>query len=73
MVTDMFTVTYMAKKTTILLREDVYQALRERAGARKISSLVNEILLDYFIKKGSMFGTMRRVDVADLRDHRERL
>ncbi|MBO3840044.1 MAG: hypothetical protein QXN75_03240 [Thermoproteota archaeon] len=69
----MFTVTYMAKKTTILLREDVYQALKEKAGARRISSLINEILVEYFAKKESMFGTMRRVDISDLRNHRERL
>ncbi|MEM3957048.1 MAG: hypothetical protein QXO47_02460 [Thermoproteota archaeon] len=69
----MFTVTYMVKKTTVLLREDVYQALKEKAGARNISSLINEILVEYFAKKESMFGTMKRVDVADLRDHRERL
>ncbi|MCX8183742.1 MAG: hypothetical protein N3F08_04925 [Crenarchaeota archaeon] len=66
-------VTYMVRKTTILLREDVYQALKEKAGARKISSLINEILVEYFAKKESMFGTMKRVDLADLRDHRERL
>jgi len=70
---EMFTVMYMVKKTTVLLREDVYQILKEKAGARKISSLINEILIEYFAKKESMFGTMRRVDMSDLRNHRERL
>jgi predicted CopG family antitoxin len=69
----MFTVMYMVKKTTVLLRDDVYQILKEKAGAKKISSLINEILVEYFAKKGSMFGTMRRVDISDLRDHREHL
>ena len=62
----------MVKKTTILLREDVYQALKERAGNRNISNLVNEILVSYFAKKESMFGTMKVVDTSDLRDHRDR-
>lgn len=67
----MFTV--MARKTTILLREDVHQALVEIAGKRNISAMINEILVEYFSRKGSMFGTMKKVDVSDLRDHRERL
>lgn len=69
----MFTVMFMVKKTTILLREDVYQVLKEKAGARNISNLINKILVDYFAKKESMFGVMKPVDVSDLRDHRERL
>jgi len=63
----------MVKKTTILLREDVYQALRARAGVRNISRLINEIIVDYFAKKESMFGVMKRGDISDLRDHRDRL
>lgn len=69
----MFTVMSMVKKTTILLREDVYQALREKAGARNISNLINKLLVDYFAKKESMFGVVKRVGTSDLRDHRERL
>lgn len=69
----MFTVMFTVKKTTITLREDVYQFLKEKAGARNISNLINEILVDYFAKKESMFGTMKPTDVTDLRDHRERL
>ncbi|MBC7131304.1 hypothetical protein H5T51_08890 [Candidatus Bathyarchaeota archaeon] len=62
----------MVRKTTILLREDVYQALREKAGAKNISNLVNKILVEYFLKKESMFGIMKPVDISDLRDHRDR-
>ncbi|MEM2632167.1 MAG: hypothetical protein QXE00_06415 [Candidatus Bathyarchaeia archaeon] len=62
----------MAKKTTIILRDDVYQALREKAGARNVSALVNKILIEYFLKKESMFGVMKPVDISDLRDHRDR-
>ena len=63
----------MVRKTTVLLREDVYQAIKERAGPRNISNFLNQILVEYFAKKESMFGTMRRVDISGLRDHRERL
>jgi len=62
----------MAKKTTVLLREDVYQALKERAGSRNISKLLNKILLEHFAKKESMFGTMKPTDLKDLRNHRDR-
>ncbi|HDJ89463.1 MAG TPA: hypothetical protein ENG40_02055 [Thermoprotei archaeon] len=63
----------MVIKTTILLREDVYQALKAKAGSRNISKLINQILLEYLIKQKSMFGTMKTVDISDLRDHRDRL
>jgi predicted CopG family antitoxin len=63
---------FMAKKTTITLRDDVYQILKEKAGARNISFQVNKILIDYFSKTESMFGTMKKTDLADLRDHKDR-
>lgn len=68
----MFMVVSMAKKTTILLREDVYQFLKQKAGARNISSEINKILIDHFLKRESMFGVMKKIDIKDLRDHRER-
>lgn len=63
----------MVKKTTILLREDVYQAIKEKAGARNISKLLNQILIDYLAKKESMFGIMKQVNLNDLRNHRDRI
>jgi len=63
---------YMAKKTTITLRDDVYQTLKEKAGARNISNQINKILIEYFSKKESMFGTMKQTDLTDLRDHEDR-
>ena len=48
----------MTKKTTITLRDDVYQQLKETSGARKISNNVNKILIEYFAKKESMFGVI---------------
>jgi len=68
----MFTVMFMTKKTTILLRDDVYQTLRETAGARKISSQINKILIEHFTKKESMFGIMKQADLTDLRDRKDR-
>ena len=62
----------MAKKTTITLRDDVYQTLKEKAGARNISNQINKILIEYFSKKESMFGTMKQTDLTDLRDHEDR-
>ena len=62
----------MTKKTTIILRDDVYQTLKETAGARNISNNVNKILIEYFAKKESMFGAMKPTDLADLRDHKDR-
>jgi predicted CopG family antitoxin len=62
----------MAKKTTITLREDIYQNLREKAGARNISAEINKILIEYFAKKESMFGVMKKTDLTDLRDHKDR-
>src|SRR4030066_18690 len=46
----MFTVMFMTKKTTITLRDDVYQTLKETAGARNISNQVNKILIEHFAK-----------------------
>jgi len=64
---------FMVKKTTIILREDVYQALKEKAGAKNVSKMVNEIILEYFSKGESMFGTMKKVSTSDLRNHKDRL
>jgi predicted CopG family antitoxin len=68
----MFMAMFMAKKTTITLRDDVYQALKETAGARNISNQINKILIEYFAKTESMFGVMKQTDLTDLRDHRDR-
>ncbi|MEM2927034.1 MAG: hypothetical protein QW220_05865 [Candidatus Bathyarchaeia archaeon] len=69
----MFMVMYMVKKTTVLLREDVYQALRERAGAKNVSKLINQIIIDYLARGESMFGAMKKASTSDLRDHKDRI
>jgi hypothetical protein len=43
-----------------LLRDDVYQTLRDKAGSRNISSEINKILIEHFAKTESMFGTMKK-------------
>jgi hypothetical protein len=68
----MFTVMYTSKKTTIILRDDVYQTLKDKAGPRNISNEINKILIEHFGKTESMFGTMKKTDTADLRDHADR-
>jgi predicted CopG family antitoxin len=65
-------VMFTSKKTTIILRDDVYQTLKDKAGARNISNEINKILIEHFAKTESMFGTMRKTDTADLRDHKDR-
>ena len=60
-------------RTTIKLREDVYQTLKE-AGVKNISAKINEILIKTLFKeKRSLFGTMQKTDLSDLRDHEDRL
>jgi len=60
-------------RTTIKLREDVYQTLKE-AGVKNISEKINEILIKIIFKeKKSLFGTMPKTDLSDLRDHEDRI
>ncbi len=68
----MFMAMFMSKKTTVILRDDVYQTLKEKAGARNISNEINKILIEHFAKTESMFGTMKKSDISDLRDHKDR-
>ncbi len=68
----MYTVMFTSKKTTVILRDDVYQTLKAKAGARNISTEINKILIEHFAKTDSMFGTMKKTDISDLRDHEDR-
>ena len=61
-------------RTTIKLREDVYQTLKKEAGAKNLSEKINELLIKMLYKeKKSLFGTMPETGLSDLRDHEERL
>lgn len=58
-------------RTTISLREDIYQKLKRRGG--NLSDQVNEILSREFKRDHSMFGSLKRVKLDDVRDHRDRV
>ena len=61
-------------RTTIKLREDVYQTLKKEAGAKNMSEKINELLMKMLYKeKKTLFGTMPETDLSDLRDHKDRL
>jgi hypothetical protein len=60
-------------KTTVLLREDLYEILKKRYGPRGISEAINAILAEALLKGQSMFGTMPKTSLKDLRDHRDRV
>jgi len=60
-------------KTTVILREDVYEVLKKKYGARGMSKAINEILVDALLKGESMFGSMKKTSLKDLRDHRDRV
>jgi len=64
----------MYVRTTLNIREDIYQRLKKEFGARGMSKTINKILEESLIKKKKgLFGTMPKVDTKDLRDHRDRL
>lgn len=64
-------------KTTVLLREDIYDTLVRLFGKRNISKGINEYLVEHLFKekkKKSMFGAaqwLQKTGWQDLRDHRE--
>jgi hypothetical protein len=60
-------------KTTVLLREDLYEILKKKYGPRGISEAINAILAQALLKGEGMFGTMPKASLKDLRDHRDRL
>ena len=59
-------------KTTLTVRDDIYARLRQIYGPRGVSKAINAILSESLAKEEkSMFGTMRKVGLKDLRDHRD--
>jgi len=59
-------------KTTIMLREELYEYLTKRFGRRRISEAINQALMKQFFKpvKG-MFGVDPWLSTAGLRDEGE--
>jgi predicted CopG family antitoxin len=60
-------------KTTVMLREDIYEVLKKKYGARGMSKAINEILAEALLRGDSMFGSMKKTSLEDLRDHRDRI
>ncbi|WP_456474346.1 hypothetical protein [Candidatus Pyrohabitans sp.] len=60
-------------RTTIKIREDLFQRLKREAGKRGISEVINKVLEEKLLKKKSLFGTMSKVDISDIRDHEDRV
>jgi len=60
-------------RTTINLREDLYQLLKRYAKKKGLSSVINEFLAEKLKRKETLFGTMPKVSTADLRDEKERI
>lgn len=62
-------------KTTVLLREDVYEYLLNSYGKRRISKGINEYLIEHIKEKQrDMFGVdkwLQKAGTKDLRDHHE--
>ena len=59
-------------KTTILLRDEVYDHLVKKYGRRKISKTINEVLMEQFSSpKHSLFGSAPWLTTKGLRDERE--
>jgi len=64
----------MYVRTAIELRDEIYQALKKEAGEKGLSEKINEILYNALFKKEkSLFGTMEKTDISDLRDHEDRI
>ena len=58
-------------RTTVSIREDIYQQLKRRGGS--LSDQVNDILSREFKKDHSMFGTAKPSRRDDVRDHSDRV
>jgi len=64
----------MYVRTAIELREDIYRALKKETDEKEMSEKINEILYNALFKEGkSLFGTMKKADISDLRDHEDRI
>ncbi len=63
-------------RTTIEIRDDIYQKIVREYGKRKISVTINDILSKHFSRKRkNMFGAdpwLKQADLSDLRDEHDR-
>ncbi|MFQ5406416.1 MAG: hypothetical protein ACE5DI_04645 [Candidatus Micrarchaeia archaeon] len=63
-------------KTTVILRDDLYEllvkeAVKKRGSVRKLSEELNAIIASHFAKK-SLFGTTKPFSLSDVRDENDR-
>lgn len=57
----------MVVRTTVLLKEELYEVLIRRFGKRGISGGINKLLAAKIFKpKKSMFGALPKMDLSDL-------
>lgn len=65
------------EKTTIMIREDIKQAIEKEFGKRELSRVINEMLFEKFIEKKSkeMFGVdkwLTQKKIKEVREHHDR-
>ena len=59
-------------KTTIILKDEIYEYLVKKVGRRKISETINKILMkQLFTSDRSMFGVDPWLTIEGLRDEEE--
>ena len=59
-------------KTTIILRDEIYEQLTKKYGRRKISEVINQALMKQLFKPvKSMFGVDPWLTTENLRDEEE--
>ncbi len=59
-------------KTTIILKDELYDYLVKKYGRRKISKTINDVLMNQFsMSKKSMFGVDPWLNIKGLRDEKE--
>ncbi|MBI4148604.1 hypothetical protein HY490_04905 [Candidatus Woesearchaeota archaeon] len=58
-------------KTTLLLREDVHERMKQQFGKRQMSEAVNSILFNELVKTKSLFGIDKGMKPF-VREHKER-
>lgn len=65
-------------KTTVLIDDQLYQwlvneAIRRHGNAKSLSTTLNEILRQRSVPLRSMFGSLKRFELSDLRDEHDRI
>ena len=63
------------EKTTIMLREDIKQAIEREFGKRKLSQIINDLLSKEIISEQNMFGVDKWLTpkkIKEVREHHDR-